>query len=125
MNLGVCSITRAEIHGAFEGIRRAWDAGFQKVEVQIDLQAAINILVDKSSEIVRQHALEVMELQDLLRREWEVGIKHVYGETNHAVNYLANCGHGVPRGTHIVEIDNYNLAYYIRVNCTGYHPTIH
>ncbi|CAN1127950.1 Putative ribonuclease H protein At1g65750 [Linum perenne] len=33
INLGVCSITRDEIRGALEGIRRAWAEGFRKVEV--------------------------------------------------------------------------------------------
>ncbi|CAN1167395.1 Putative ribonuclease H protein At1g65750 [Linum perenne] len=51
MNLGICSITRAEIRGAIEGIRRAWSGGYRKVEVQMDSQAAIAILMDDSASI--------------------------------------------------------------------------
>ncbi|CAN1760424.1 Putative ribonuclease H protein At1g65750 [Linum perenne] len=50
MNLGICSITRAEIRGAIEGIRRAWSGGYRKVEVQMDSQAAIAILMDDNLE---------------------------------------------------------------------------
>ncbi|CAN1782241.1 Putative ribonuclease H protein At1g65750 [Linum perenne] len=31
MNLGTCSITRAEMRGAIEGLKRTWEAGFRRV----------------------------------------------------------------------------------------------
>ncbi|CAN1780765.1 hypothetical protein LINPERHAP1_LOCUS15196 [Linum perenne] len=79
----------------------------------------VYILADKNSKIVHQHALAVIELQDLLCRDWEVNIKHVYIEANHATNYSASCGHAVPRGSHSVYVDNCNLTYYIRYDCMG------
>ncbi|CAN1334217.1 Putative ribonuclease H protein At1g65750 [Linum perenne] len=36
MNLGQCSITRAEIRGAIAGLELAWEYGFRRVELQID-----------------------------------------------------------------------------------------
>ncbi|CAN1135060.1 Putative ribonuclease H protein At1g65750 [Linum perenne] len=51
INLGVCSIRRAEIRGALEGIRRAWSGGFRNVVVQLDSQAAIAILSDSNPKI--------------------------------------------------------------------------
>ncbi|CAN1173215.1 Putative ribonuclease H protein At1g65750 [Linum perenne] len=57
INLGACSITRAEIRGALEGIRRAWMEGFRKVEVQMDSQAAVAILLDTSPTIDHPHAI--------------------------------------------------------------------
>ncbi|CAN1143255.1 Putative ribonuclease H protein At1g65750 [Linum perenne] len=41
MNLGQCSLTRAEIRGAITGLELAWDYEFRSVEIQIDSQAAI------------------------------------------------------------------------------------
>ncbi|CAN1314411.1 hypothetical protein LINPERPRIM_LOCUS29322, partial [Linum perenne] len=64
----------AEIRGAIEGIRRAWEAGYRKVEVQLDSRAAVCILTEEDPGIVHQHALEVMEVHELLCRDWEVTI---------------------------------------------------
>ncbi|CAN1801100.1 hypothetical protein LINPERHAP1_LOCUS22812 [Linum perenne] len=61
MNLGVCSITRAKIRGALEGIRHAWTKGYKKLEVQMDSQATVAILLDKSLTIAHQQVLEVLE----------------------------------------------------------------
>ncbi|CAN1826392.1 Putative ribonuclease H protein At1g65750 [Linum perenne] len=113
MNIGSCSITRAEIRGAI-GIRKAWDAGYRKVEVQMDSQAAIYILTNDNPRVAHQHSLEVLEVQELLHRDWEVTFKHVYREANHAAGFLANCGHSLPQGTHSIGLDNCNLSYYIR-----------
>ncbi|CAN1166153.1 Putative ribonuclease H protein At1g65750 [Linum perenne] len=118
-NLGVCSITRAEIRGALEGIRRAWAEGFRRVEVQMDSQAAIAILLDKSLTIAHQHALEVLEFRDWMNRDWVLRLKHVYREANRAADFLANLGHSMPRGCHEVPISDCNLAYHVRYDCMG------
>ncbi|CAN1797111.1 Putative ribonuclease H protein At1g65750 [Linum perenne] len=44
MNLGSCSITRAEMRGASEGLRRAWDVGFRRVELQLQLRFLIRMI---------------------------------------------------------------------------------
>ncbi|CAN1322897.1 Putative ribonuclease H protein At1g65750 [Linum perenne] len=97
-NLGKCSITRAEIRGALEGIRLAWARGFRKVQVQIDSEAAVAILLDSSQTI--DH-------------------RHVYREANKAADYLANLGHSLDRGCHSVPLTDCNLAYCIRHDCMG------
>ncbi|CAN1162503.1 Putative ribonuclease H protein At1g65750 [Linum perenne] len=97
-NLGKCSITRAEIRGALEGIRLAWIRGFRKVQVQIDSEAAVAILLDSSQTI--DH-------------------RHVYREANKAADYLANLGHSLDRGCHSVPLTDCNLAYFIRHDCMG------
>ncbi|CAN1135777.1 Putative ribonuclease H protein At1g65750 [Linum perenne] len=35
-NLGICSITRAELRGVVSGLQLAWDRGYRKVQLQID-----------------------------------------------------------------------------------------
>ncbi|CAN1783047.1 Putative ribonuclease H protein At1g65750, partial [Linum perenne] len=119
MNLGSCTITRAELRGALEGIKRVWLAGFNKVEVQIDSQAAVAILTDKSEVLNHSYALEVLEFRDWLRKDWSITIKHVYREANHAADYLASTGHSLPRGSHPVSNSDCNLAYFIRYDCMG------
>ncbi|CAN1194394.1 hypothetical protein LINPERHAP2_LOCUS42555 [Linum perenne] len=44
MNLGKCSITRAELMGAVVGIERARDMGIRNLTVQLDSLCAVNIL---------------------------------------------------------------------------------
>ncbi|CAI0417516.1 unnamed protein product [Linum tenue] len=36
INLGICSITQAELRGVVEGLQVAWDAGHRRVHVQLD-----------------------------------------------------------------------------------------
>ncbi|CAI0558377.1 unnamed protein product [Linum tenue] len=44
MNLGRCTITRAEIWGALRGLQMAWDSGRRRVELQLDSTTAITLL---------------------------------------------------------------------------------
>ncbi|CAN1215609.1 Putative ribonuclease H protein At1g65750 [Linum perenne] len=119
VNLGICSITRAEIRGAIEGIRRAWRAGYRRLEVQLDSSAAVAILLNQETSLAHQYALEVWEFRDLIQREWTVNVRHVYREANHAADYLASIGHYTPRGTFDFDISDCNLAYFIRYDCMG------
>ncbi|CAN1188300.1 Putative ribonuclease H protein At1g65750 [Linum perenne] len=119
MNLGICSITRAELRGALEGIKRAWEAGYQRVEIQSDSKAAIDILIDNSAVISHSHAMEVLEFRDWLRRDWEIKIRHVYREANFAADYLASRGHSLPRGSHYFDLSDSRLAHLIRYDCMG------
>ncbi|CAN1850138.1 Putative ribonuclease H protein At1g65750, partial [Linum perenne] len=63
VNLGACSITRAEIRGAIEGIRCAWTEGYRKVEVQMDSQTAIAILLDRRPSIDHNTPLKFSSLE--------------------------------------------------------------
>ncbi|CAN1139380.1 Putative ribonuclease H protein At1g65750, partial [Linum perenne] len=113
INLGVCSITRAEIRGAIEGVRRAWQAGYRRLEAQLDSTAAVAILLNKESIPSHQYALEALEFQDWLQRDKTVKVKHIYREANHATDYLANLGHKMTRRAHDVDISDCNLAYFV------------
>ncbi|CAN1121631.1 Putative ribonuclease H protein At1g65750 [Linum perenne] len=119
INLGNCSITRAEIRGALEGIRAAWREGFRKVEEQIDSQAAIAILLDKNQLLDHQHGIEVLEFRDWVAKDWDLRLKHIYREANQAADYLANLGHTLPMGCHSISCSDCNLAYHVRYDCMG------
>ncbi|CAN1130098.1 Putative ribonuclease H protein At1g65750 [Linum perenne] len=93
MNLGYCSITRAEMRGAIEGLKRAWEAGFRRIILQMDSMAAISLLFN-GDEIRHQHRMETFEFQDLRRMDWDLVIKHTYREGNHATDFLASIGYG-------------------------------
>ncbi|CAN1168973.1 Pathogenesis-related thaumatin-like protein 3.5 [Linum perenne] len=80
----------------------------------MDSTAAVAILLNSELEPSHQYALEALEFKDWLQRDWTVTIKHIYREANHAADYLANLGHNTTRGTHLVDVSNCNLAYFIR-----------
>ncbi|CAN1352429.1 Putative ribonuclease H protein At1g65750 [Linum perenne] len=56
MNLGNCSIARAEMRGAIEGLKRTWTAGYRKVMLQLDSHATITLLTNDDN-TRHQHAL--------------------------------------------------------------------
>ncbi|CAN1789672.1 Putative ribonuclease H protein At1g65750 [Linum perenne] len=97
MNLGHCSITRAEIRGAITGLELAWDYGFRNVELQLDSQAAISLL---SSSAVPDH-------------------QQVFREANKAADFLASQGYEFPFGTHLFPLSNCNLGHILRYDCLG------
>ncbi|CAN1156272.1 hypothetical protein LINPERHAP1_LOCUS8824 [Linum perenne] len=66
MNLGACSITRAEMRGAIEGLKIAWEAGFRKIILQMDSMAAISLL-SNGDETRHQDGMETAEFQELRR----------------------------------------------------------
>ncbi|CAN0855098.1 Putative ribonuclease H protein At1g65750, partial [Linum grandiflorum] len=57
-----------------------------------------------------QHASLVLQLQQLLRREWEVKLFHVYREGNCLADHLVGRGHGLPLGTHPVDVSDPAVA---------------
>ncbi|CAN1189431.1 Putative ribonuclease H protein At1g65750 [Linum perenne] len=101
MNLGCCSITRAELRGAIEGLTRTWEAGFRKVVLQLDSKTAI-ALMTSGKDTTHQHGLESLKLQDLLNRDWTVKVQHTYREGNHAADFFASIGYDYPLGSHTI-----------------------
>ncbi|CAN1816372.1 Putative ribonuclease H protein At1g65750 [Linum perenne] len=89
MNLGCCTITRAEIRGAISGLELAWAYGFRHVELQLDSQAAIAILLSPEDPL-HQYMAEVLYFRELCGREWRVRTRHVHREANKAADFLAS-----------------------------------
>ncbi|CAN1311977.1 Putative ribonuclease H protein At1g65750 [Linum perenne] len=77
MNLGNCSITRAEMRGAVEGLRRAWELGYRRILLRMDSLAAISLLTG-AGEPTHQHGLETVLFQELCGRDWQVVVKHIF-----------------------------------------------
>ncbi|CAN1177215.1 Putative ribonuclease H protein At1g65750 [Linum perenne] len=61
INLGRCSITRAEFRGAMVGLEIAWDTEFRKVVARVDSLAVLNLT--NSEEVpTHQHSGEIITL---------------------------------------------------------------
>ncbi|CAN1127777.1 Putative ribonuclease H protein At1g65750, partial [Linum perenne] len=118
MNLGKCSITMAELRGAVSGLQLAWERGYRKIQLQLDSQCAIHLLQGEGLDD-HAHAATISTATELLRRDWEVHIIHVYRESNHAADFLANLGHSCPIGFHLVEQFDPNLYYWLLYDQLG------
>ncbi|CAN1129316.1 hypothetical protein LINPERHAP2_LOCUS5154 [Linum perenne] len=66
-----------------------------------------------------QHASEVMAIRERLKRDWEVTIPHIYREGNYVADYLADIEHGFPLGTHLIDVSDCTLGYFLRHDCMG------
>ncbi|CAN1788050.1 Putative ribonuclease H protein At1g65750, partial [Linum perenne] len=110
-NLGSCSITRAELRGVVSGLQLAWDRGYRKVQLQIDSQCAV-LLLQSDDRTDHLHATTIRHARELLRRDWEVRIRHVYRESNHVADHLANRGHSCPIGFHCIELSDPVLFFF-------------
>ncbi|CAN1825719.1 Putative ribonuclease H protein At1g65750 [Linum perenne] len=118
MNIGYCSITRAELRGAIQGLRLAWKEGVRQVELQVDSLAIVQ-LIEAPGDPQHQHSMEVRDVKDLLSRDWDVRIWHVYREANHAADHLASTGFKFPLDIHSVSPSDVNLGYFLRYDCFG------
>ncbi|CAN1825474.1 Putative ribonuclease H protein At1g65750 [Linum perenne] len=119
MNLGACSITRAEMRGAIEGLERAWEAGARRVILQMDSRAVIALFTSSTSEVTNQHAMEILHFCELLSRDWDLQIEHTYREGNQAADFLAGIGYDYPFGSHTFDISDCRLGYFLRHDCFG------
>ncbi|CAN1156400.1 Putative ribonuclease H protein At1g65750 [Linum perenne] len=118
MNIGTCSITRAEMSGAIEGLHRTWEAGHRSVVLKMDSRAAIALLSNGDT-TSNQHAMETMQFQEFKGRDWRLRIEHTYREGNQAADFLASIGYGYPVGSHSVDLSDSILGYFLRLELFG------
>ncbi|CAN1183029.1 Putative ribonuclease H protein At1g65750 [Linum perenne] len=118
MNLGKCSITRAELRGVVLGLQLAWERGYRKIQLQLDSQCAVLLLQGEGLED-HAHAATIMTATELLRRNWKVQIIYVYRESNNVADFLANYGHSCPLGFHPLEQSDPNLYYWLLYDQLG------
>ncbi|CAL1386502.1 unnamed protein product [Linum trigynum] len=59
MNLGACSITRAELRGAMEGLQLAWNLRFRRVQLELDCNVQSSFCV---VEIVRNTLMQPLSI---------------------------------------------------------------
>ncbi|CAL1407399.1 unnamed protein product [Linum trigynum] len=117
-NLGNCSITAAELKGAVAGLQMAWDKGYRKVHLNLDSSTAMSIIRNCSDDDHR-HGLLVQHVCNVLNRDWDVVISHVYREGNRAADYLASLGHSLPFGTHHVDVCSPELCRWLEYDVMG------
>ncbi|CAI0382345.1 unnamed protein product [Linum tenue] len=118
MNLGICSITRAELIGAVEGLQLAWELGYRRVNVQLDSRCAVEILQRQQDHDHRDSAVS-HHFQELMQRDWEVSLTHIYREGNKCADYIASQGHQLPLGYSMFPITDTTLVSWILYDTLG------
>ncbi|CAN0911645.1 Putative ribonuclease H protein At1g65750 [Linum grandiflorum] len=111
-NFGRCSIMRAELRAIIDGLLLAWEWGARRVAIQTDSLAATKML-QQQAYLDHKHTTLVLQFKELLRRNWEVQLFHIYREGNCLADYLASRGHGLPLGTHPVHVSDPAVATWI------------
>ncbi|CAN1149154.1 Putative ribonuclease H protein At1g65750 [Linum perenne] len=122
MNLGICSITRAELRGAMTGLQIAWDRGFRRIIVQLDSRVAVQLLLG-DGEDSHQHSSEIASFREMLDRDWMIKVEHIYREGNRAADYLAGIGHALPIGVHDVSSFDPCLSHHLLYDLLGISQT--
>ncbi|CAN0912818.1 Putative ribonuclease H protein At1g65750 [Linum grandiflorum] len=105
MNLGKCSITRAELRGILEGMKLAWSKGIRKLAIQTDSLCALQLLHTLES-MDHQHAAILLQFNELSLRDWEIKLSHVFREGNVMADSLANEDHSLPFCSHLIDEDH-------------------
>lgn len=75
-----CDIVDAELWGLYDGLCCAWDMGLLMVLIETDSLAVVHTL--KIQATSASYNVMVRSIKDMLRRDWEVCVVHVYQESN-------------------------------------------
>ena len=100
MNIGMCSITTAELWGIYQGLLLAWDRGIRLLMVEVD-SLCVTQLLQRRDDIHNACYPLVKGIQELLSRSWQISVKHIYREANFAADFLANFALSLPLGLHV------------------------
>lgn len=88
-NLGIVSVTEAELWGLYYGLQMAWTSGHKRLIVKMDSQVALNLI---TQDLAQTHPLRVIVVccQQMLSRDWVVKFNHTLREGNRVADSLAN-----------------------------------
>ncbi|XP_073051225.1 uncharacterized protein [Primulina eburnea] len=96
-NIGWCSVEEAELWAVRKGLELAWNSGYKKIVLGLDSAKVLQWL--KKEEVPCSSVLNLLSTCfNILNREWEVRINHIYREQNRAADYLASEAKKYQRG---------------------------
>ncbi|CAN1276050.1 hypothetical protein LINPERPRIM_LOCUS15891 [Linum perenne] len=91
-NLGICSITRAELRAVVTGLQLLEILGFRKIHLHMDSKAAMAAIGSEMDDDAR-HRMTIKGIHELLGREYEAYTSLVFREGNRVSDLLAHHGH--------------------------------
>ncbi|CAL1403785.1 unnamed protein product [Linum trigynum] len=90
----------------------AWKLGHRRVELNLDSTTALNIIRNRDQTDLCHGAIADY-FGELLSREWNVEMKHIFRECNFAADFLSNKGHSLSFGSHLFNVSDPNLCYWL------------
>lgn len=118
VNIGMCSITLAILWGLYQGLLLAWRNGIRELVEEVDSLCVTKLV---SNEMVAPNASGPLlhVIKELLTRDWNVSLQHVYREANHSADFLANLALSVPVGIHVHESPPVGLNVWLQHDMYG------
>jgi ribonuclease HI len=91
LNIGICTSVGAELWAITNGLKLAWSKGFRKIILESDSSLAVDLITKNKIFIDKNYNL-IMQARELLAKEWDIQVRHVYREANSMADWLANYG---------------------------------
>lgn len=99
MNIGESSVTMAELWGLYQGLNLAWNIGISHLLVEVDSYCVVQMTA-KQATVPNAYYPLMVAIREILSRNWQVSITHIYREANSAADFMANMALSVPIGLH-------------------------
>ena len=122
-NIGICSSVTAELWAIYVGLHMTWDKGFRKVVLESDSRVVVGLINGDTVRVDRNYNL-IMQIKEVVGKDWEVKIFHVYREANCVADWLTNYGltrDVLDKGSDIITDPPsglYSLLYYDLIGST-------
>uniref|UniRef100_A0A6N2L8Y9 RNase H type-1 domain-containing protein n=1 Tax=Salix viminalis TaxID=40686 RepID=A0A6N2L8Y9_SALVM len=113
----------SELWAIYVELQLTWEKGFRKVILESDSKVVVGIINEDNMKVDRNYNL-VMQIKDMLGRDWEVRTIHIYREANCVADWLTNFGltlYLIDRGSDIItdpSAEIYILLYYDLIGST-------
>lgn len=117
-NLGIATVTEAELWGLYHGLQMAWNVGCKKIIVEMDSLIVLQLM---QKDLMETHPLKVLIVccQQFLQRDWIVKFQHVYREGNRVADKLANWSLQQGIGTHKLQNPPQDCTTLLWEDCLG------
>ncbi|KAL9432399.1 hypothetical protein AB3S75_027433 [Citrus x aurantiifolia] len=100
----------AELWGLYQGLKIAWEHGFRFLQVEVDNLGITQLL--NTSEANRSGVSSLLwGIKDLLNKDWQISVKHVYREASFAADFLAGMALNLLLGCHIFHSPPIGVHY--------------
>ncbi|KAL9453332.1 hypothetical protein AB3S75_009020 [Citrus x aurantiifolia] len=100
MNIGECTVVMAELWGLYQGLLLAWETGIKWLMVEVD-SLCVTQMISKHVVVPNVSYALVVAVRDLLNRNWQVCLTHIYREANSVADFMANMALSLPSGMHL------------------------
>ena len=82
----------AELAVARQGLALTWDMGFKYIQLELDSNVVIMWLIEENVTYPSNMLQLLCDCRNLMERDWEVQVLHVYHEANVCTDALTKKG---------------------------------